>query len=133
LLVALFVSITANLVLRTATRLLVAGVVSAADVALVEAAVEAEVALATVADEVEVVDAEASAIVVVEEVAVVLLPTVEASATSPARRRLSKSSHHSTSLLHAVLRYPVSLEHRSITKHLVILLNIFKQGNYGMG
>jgi hypothetical protein len=128
LLVALFVSITANLVLRTATRLLVAAVASAEDVASVGAAVEAEVALAIVADEVEVVDAEASAIVVVEEVAVVLLPIVEASATSPARRRLSESSCLSTSLLHAVLRYPVSLEHRLTKKHLVILLNIFKQG-----
>lgn len=90
LLVALFVSITANLVPRTATRLLAAAVASAEDVASVGAAVEAEVALATVADEVVVVDVEASAIVVAEEAAVVLLPTVEASATSPARRRLSK-------------------------------------------
>lgn len=99
LLVAPFVLTTANLVLRTGTRLLVAAAASAEeDVALVGAAVEAEEALVTVADEVVAVDAVASAIVAAVEAAVVLLPTVEVSATSPARRRLSKShfSQHSS-------------------------------------
>ena len=92
LLVALFVSITANLVLRTATRLLVAVVASVEAVALVTVVVVAEVAASvTVGDEEDVAAAVVSAIVAVEEV-VELLPTVEALVTSPARRRHSKAS-----------------------------------------
>lgn len=89
-LAVLFVSTTANLVLKTETRLPVA-VVALAEVAALAVVVAEAVALVTVVDEVEDV-AVASVIAAVAAEVVVLQPTAEASATFPARRRPFRSS-----------------------------------------
>ena len=100
-------------------------VVASAEVVASAVVVVEAVASVIAADEVE--GAVAVVSVIVEVVAVELLPTVEASATSLARRRLSKS-RTATRYCHAHCSTIPCITRTAVTKRPVMLLNMCKQG-----